>query len=155
MRFLVWVHSCFKHFIRNLISQVYFFINPFIISFIHLSGISINISLESSVCQLCVLDSSQSNKGKKIVIHIIFFQCYYQTAKFLSDSLKTNITLYSKQETHPIKIIKTAITRKKKKNSYFTQSFPFLIQWVFFMADFRVNLTQVLSFHRLIFLSNL
>ena len=54
-------------------------------------------------------------KVKKIVIHINFFLCYCQTAKFLSDSLKTNITLYSKQEIHPIKIIKTTIARKKKK----------------------------------------
>lgn len=54
-------------------------------------------------------------KVKKIVIHIIFFECYCQTAKFLSDNLKTNITLFSKQEIHPIKIIKTAITRRKKK----------------------------------------
>lgn len=118
MRFLFWVHSCFKHFFRNLMSQVYFFINLFIISFIHLNGISINISLESNVCQLCVLGSSQSNEGKKMVIHIKFFLCYCQTAKFLSDSLKTNITLYSKQEMHPMKIIKTTIARTTTKKHF-------------------------------------
>jgi len=53
-----------------------------------------------------------------MVIHINFFLCYCQTAKFFSDSLKTNITLYSKQEIHPIKIIKTTIARTTttKKN---------------------------------------